>query len=124
MKIKQIIEARYAHNRVRFEVSERAGALYLINDILYDVDELLEAFWSDEMDDPEEEYMDNIVAGGGDVLELIKTNKGYAGIGATSKEGWNYEDDPEEVLRSQEPNYVIPHEQFEMAVQAGWLKKV
>ena len=124
MKIKQIIEARYAHKRVRFEVSERAGALYLINDILYDVDELLEAFWSNSMDDPEEMYMDNLIAAGGDILDLISTNEGFAGVGATSKEGWNYDQDPEEIIRSKKPVFVIPHEQFEMAVQAGWLKKV
>ncbi len=124
MKLSHIIEARYAHKRVRFEVSDRAGALYLIDGRLYDVDELLEEFWSDSMDDPEEMYMDNLIAGGGDVLDLIDTNEGFAGVGATSKDGWNYEQDPEEIIRSKKPVFVIPHEQFELAVKAGWLKEV
>ncbi len=130
MKLFHIIEARYAHNRVRFEVSDRAGTLYLIDGILYDVDELMEKKFyeytrsSGYRRDPEEKYMENIIANSGDVLDLINTNKGFAGIGVTSKGGWNYEQDPEEILRNQNPIFVIPHEQFEMAVQAGWLKKV
>ena len=77
MKLKQLHEARYYRpKQYVLTISERAGAIFLINGELYDVDSLMEEFADRTEQDPEDEYVDNILANGGSEV-LLNFNNGW-----------------------------------------------
>ncbi len=125
MKIKTLKEVRYDMKKKLIRVREKSGGLWLIDGELYDVDSLHDTFLGDSrlgqgswrgIEDPEHTYQDNFFANAGDLLTIVRTNKGWAVVRMEFDDGEPYEMDPDGYRTDVEPYAIIPHNQFEIGL--------
>lgn len=120
MKIKTLHEVKYDVETKLIRVREKTGGLWLIDGELYDVDHLHDTFTGNSnpaygRDDPEHIYQDDFLANAGDLLKVVRTNKGWAVINMQDESGWNYDADEGKDFQK-DPYGIIPHNQWDIGL--------
>ncbi len=120
MKIKTLKEVRYNVETKLLRVREQSGGLWLIDGELYDTDSLHDTFAGSAAfgrEDPEYTYQADFFANAGDLLTVVRTNKGWAVVKMEFEDGTPYEMDRDGYRTDVEPYAIIPHNQFEIGLE-------
>ena len=120
MKIKTLKEVRYNAEKKLIRVREDSGGLWLIDGELHDSESLHDTFAGSAafgLEDPEYTYQADFFANAGDLLEVVRTNKGWAVILMKFEDGTPYETDRDGYRTDVEPYAIIPHNQFEIGLE-------
>ena len=123
VKIKQILEAKYANRTVVVQSPDKTGGLYLHGGWLFNADELRETYVEYDEDgvaanDPEVQYEDSMILSGDDYAELLAIDEGMAALEIWDSDRFSYEGPVEQ---GDKPLFVIPHDEYEKAINSRWL---
>lgn len=98
-------------------VRKQSGGLWLIDGELHDVDSLHSTFGDTGSEDPEYTYQADFFANEGDLLTMVRTNKGWAIVKMEFEDGEPYETDRDGYRTDVEPYAFIPHNQFDIGLE-------
>jgi len=123
VKIKQILEVKYAAQTVIVQSPEKTGGLYLHRGWLYNADELRETYQEFDEDgvgvnDPEVQYEDSMILSGDDSVKLLPIDEGMAALEIWDSDNFSYTDP---LKKGQPPLFIIPHKEFDKAIKLKWL---